>query len=73
MPRGVWPLAREVSLAPWSRCGVKRVPSATSVAGGVGDHATEPALSRLPRSLRHESMLPTHGIVETNVPGRGPT
>jgi hypothetical protein len=51
----------------------KRVPSANSVAGGVGDHATEPALSRLPRSLRHESMLPTHGIVETSVPGRGPT
>jgi len=39
----------------------------------VGDHATKPALDRLPKSLRHERMLLAHGTVETSVPGRGPT
>jgi hypothetical protein len=73
MPRGVWPLAREVSLAPRPRHGVQRVSSANPVAGGVGDPATAPALDRLPRSLRHERRLPAHGTVETSVPGSGPT
>jgi len=50
MPRGAWPLAWELSLAPWPRHGVRIVPSANSVAGGVGDHATEPALRRGERS-----------------------
>jgi hypothetical protein len=73
MPRGAWPLARELSLAPWPRHGVRIVPSANSVAGGVGDHATAPALARLPRSPRHEGMLLTHGIIEAIVPSRGLT
>ena len=64
MPRGSWPLARELWLAPWPRHGGRRVPSAHPVAGGAVDHATAPALSRPPRSLRNDSRLPAHGTVE---------
>ena len=62
----LWPLARALSLALWLRHGVKRVPSANPVAGGVGDHAPAPALDRLPRSLRHERRLPAHASAQAN-------
>ena len=72
MPRGAWPQAQELSLAPWPRHGVRRVPAANPVAGGVGDHAIKLTLDRLPKSLRHERMLPAHGTGETSVRGSEP-